>query len=266
MKSSFNIAKYTEAIGRDLVSGYETARSLGADPNAKGAGIESAARKQLKLLLPEILDVGQGYIIDSHGKISKQIDLVIFERSLCPVFSINESPESTYYPCEGVVAAIEIKSRTGKREFMDSCKKANSVRSLRRRFKTTEDGKIDNPRRYGQIEIPISSSLTHTVDPKKTKACDILTGLITGELSVTENTLISWYSQEGKNVPDIFISLTGICAHFAEESNRLLNSRLGTSLRMYEIASPFSRLVRILYLWFVDGKTAPLQAFTDYFS
>lgn len=118
MEKRFDIAKYIESVGRKLVSEIEDARALGADSNAKGAGIETATKEQLKSLLPDILDVGQGYIIDSYENISRQIDLVIFERSLCPVFSVANSPQSTYYPCEGVLAAIEIKG-----DYIPKCQK-----------------------------------------------------------------------------------------------------------------------------------------------
>ena len=48
------------------------------------------------------------------------MDVVIYERFLCPVFCINDNPETTYYPCEGVMAVGEIKSTVGKAEFDDS--------------------------------------------------------------------------------------------------------------------------------------------------
>jgi hypothetical protein len=38
------------------------------------------------------------------------MDFIIFEKNLCPVFSINDNPDTTYYSCEGVIAVGEIKS------------------------------------------------------------------------------------------------------------------------------------------------------------
>ena len=233
--------------------------------NAKGAGIESAARKQLKLLLPQILDVGQGYIIDSYGNISKQIDLVIFERSLCPVFSINESPESTYYPCEGVVAAIEIKSRTGKREFMDSCEKANSVRYLKRRFKRRVDGTIVDPRRYGQVDEGLDRLVPSEVSPNRRWEYQILTGLLTGNLSVSTNTLLSYYDEVQNESPDVLISLDGTCVFFSPEATGFTSAGLGKREHSTEIRNHFSFLVIFLYLWITYGMTAPFDSFVHYF-
>ena len=264
------IAKYVESIGRKLVSEFEDARELGADSNAKGAGIESATRERLKSLLPEILDVGQGYIIDSHGNMSRQMDLVIFERSLCPVFSINESPESTYYPCEGVLAAIEVKSRTSKREFMDSCEKAESVRKLQRFVGYEVDGKSIAIRRYGQVEMPLNKGVSREHDPTENPFFYILTGLLTGELNVSRETLLSHYKEVGRKAPDMLISLDGVCGVFSGpfmgESNKISNARLGLECNVREYEHPFSYFVYVLYMLLVTGMTSPVYSFSNYFS
>ena len=272
MEKKFEIAKYIESVGRKLVSEFEDARELGADPNAKGAGIESATRKQLESLLPSILNVGQGYIIDSYGNTSRQIDLVLFERNLCPVFSINESPESTYYPCEGVVAAIEIKSQMRKREVFDAAEKAISVRKLQRRFRERRgevtfgiptEGKSFANRRYGQIGETL---MYQTFNPNESPFGDILTGAITGHIGVGQDTLLSYYGQMQRNAPDILISLeTGICVNYLNKSNAWTNARSSVGCSVYKCQNPFSRLIAQLYYWFFNGKTASFESFSNYF-
>ncbi len=265
MEKKFDTAEHIELVGQELVLQFEKARKGGTDPNAKGFAIEAATRKQLELLLPSVLGVGQGYIIDSYGNVSRQIDLVIFERSLCPVFSINESPESTYYPCEGVLAALEIKSSTGRKEYIDSCEKANSVRNMKRRLNKTEDNKILNSRRYGQVELFLGDRPTHTVDPDMFPLFDILTGLITGKVNVTQDTLQSYFIESQRNAPDMLVSLDGFYGRFLDEAKILTNARLAKEFKVVPCENPFSRFIRQLYMWFCYGHTASFHAFFNYF-
>lgn len=265
MEKQFDVTKYIEDVGQKLVSEIAGARKHGVDSNATGLAIESATRRQLKLLLPDVLDVGQGYIIDSHGNVSRQIDLVIYERAFCPVFSINESSESTYYPREGVIAAVEIKSRTGKKEFMDSCEKANSVRKLQRKFAVSDDGTVSIPRRYGQVELTLGEGLSHNFDQQNFPYGEILTGLVTGELSVNQDTLSSYYDQVQRCAPVTLISLDGMSVVFGSKTNELRNARLGEIYDMSKRENPFSRFVALIYFWFCRGVTAPLDSFGSYF-
>ncbi|MYA41774.1 MAG: hypothetical protein F4Z31_08500 [Gemmatimonadetes bacterium] len=63
---------------------------------------------------------------------SKQQDVILYERSFCPVYRINEVDEVAYYACEGVFAVGEVKSTIGSAELDDILEKIASVRRLRR--------------------------------------------------------------------------------------------------------------------------------------
>ena len=269
MEAKFDIANYVERIGERLVREIEEARALGADSNAKGAGIESATRRQLKLLLPDIRDVGQGYIIDSYGGISRQIDLIVFERSFCPVFSVNDSPESTYYPCEGVLAAIEIKSGTGRKEFLDSCQKATSVRNLRRRFSVESDGNARNIRRYGDVGrwVPVRGDaiVPYGIRLDRFQYADILTVLMTGKVNVSQNTVASYYNETRVSAPDILVSLDGLLAVFQDSEWIVTSARLGSSCMISKYENPFSVFIHLLYRWVSNGHTVAFEEFQNYF-
>ena len=186
-----------------------------------------------------------------------------------PVFSINESPESTYYPCEGVLAAIEIKSAMSRKEFEDSCEKASSVRKLQRRWEvaggvvmmSSGDNDVKN-RRYGQVG---QQGVNEGFDPNISFLGDILAGVITGRMEVKKETLESYYCRAQRNAPDILISLDGICGNFATESNPIANARLGRSFRIDKKKHPFSHLVALLYFVFCNGRTTPFESFLSYF-
>ena len=56
----------------------------------------------------------------------------MYEIDQCPIFSINDTPEATYIPCEGVVAIGEVKSTLTTTDLKDSINKIKRVKELQR--------------------------------------------------------------------------------------------------------------------------------------
>ena len=73
------------------------------------------------------MGVWSGCVIDSYGNTSRQMDVVLYEKEVCPVFAINEDPAETYYPCGGVIAVGEVKTAIDSSELVDIFKKVKSV-------------------------------------------------------------------------------------------------------------------------------------------
>ena len=131
MDATFDADAYIRRIGERLVAQFTEARTA-TSPSTVGAAMEQPVRKQLEQILPRGIAVGSGFIIDSEGNTSRQTDVVLYERDICPVFSINETPETTYYPCEGVIAVGEVKSTLERQSLGDAFEKISSVKRLRR--------------------------------------------------------------------------------------------------------------------------------------
>ena len=127
----FNAPEYITRLGHSLIREFEEARRA-TTPQLIGEAIETPVRRRLEQALPRGIAVGSGCIIDSYGNCRRQQDIVLFERGICPVFSINDTPQSTYYPCEGVMAVIEVKSSVASTELEDAFEKIASVKRLRR--------------------------------------------------------------------------------------------------------------------------------------
>ena len=127
----FSATDFITRLGRSLIKEFEEARQATTSPLI-GVAIETPVRRRLEQVLPRGIAVGSGCVIDSYGNCSRQQDVVLYERDICPVFSINDTPESTYYPCEGVMAVIEVKSSIASSELKDSFEKIASVKRLRR--------------------------------------------------------------------------------------------------------------------------------------
>jgi hypothetical protein len=135
----FDSGQFVNRIGRRLIGEFEDAGEAGT-PGLIGAAREHPARVQLAKLLPGFVSVGSGLLIDSYGSQSKQQDIVLFERDFCPVYSINDAPEATYYPIEGIAAVGEVKSTVDKSVLFDALDKVRSAKALRRHSEKEDSG------------------------------------------------------------------------------------------------------------------------------
>ena len=149
MDHTFDPDGFIRRIGERLVDEFKDAKA-GTTPSTVGAAVEQPVRDQLEQILPRGIGVGEGFVIDSYGGTSRQQDVVLYERDICPVFSINRTPQTTYYPCEGVIAVGEIKSSLDRHSLQDAFQKVASVKRLRRHV--VHDF-IPNPTTGGPIPV-----------------------------------------------------------------------------------------------------------------
>ena len=131
MDRNFDSDRFIRRIGERLVDEFNDAKA-GTTPSTVGSAAEQPVRDQLAQILPRGIGVGEGFVIDSYGGTSRQQDIILYERNICPVFSINNTPQTTYYPCEGVIAVGEIKSSLDRNSLKDAFEKVASVKRLRR--------------------------------------------------------------------------------------------------------------------------------------
>lgn len=100
-------------------------------PHEFGTNREEVVREFLSLNLPKRLGVSTGFVFDSSGAVSKQMDVVIYDCNNCPRF---ETVGGKYFfPCEAVVAVGQVKSRLdSKRQFLSALENLHSVKELDR--------------------------------------------------------------------------------------------------------------------------------------
>ncbi len=107
----------------------------------KGSAIEEIFMNFLKTRLPRSLDVSSGIIVDSNGRVSKQIDVIIFDSLKTPIFFKNK--DTQIIPVECVYAVIEVKKKIGSEdELQKIIKNMESVRSLEKKAYFSSDGAI----------------------------------------------------------------------------------------------------------------------------
>lgn len=99
-------------------------------PTSKGDAFENSWIDWLNEYLPKRYKVAKAFIIDSKGKLSHQIDLVVYDNQYSP-FVFNQNG-TIYIPAESVYAVFEIKPEINKTNIEYAARKIESVRKLHR--------------------------------------------------------------------------------------------------------------------------------------
>jgi hypothetical protein len=95
----------------------------------KGTENENSLARVVQNLVPTRFGVGSGLLIDSHGGVSKQMDLIIFEQGNEP--ALLAQTNQVLFPVENVRLCIEVKTGLGKSQIEDARQKKASLESLK---------------------------------------------------------------------------------------------------------------------------------------
>ena len=282
MEKTFDPITYANLVGKELVLSFDKA-NLGTTSGLVGSAKEHPVKKKLEHILPAGIAVGSGCIIDSYGHTSRQIDIVLYEKNICPVYSINDTPETTYYPCEGVVAVGEIKSSLDSSELEDIFVKIESVKRLRR-F-TAESSKervmyVLNVlyRRYGTT-APVTHQILGDMDYDQAEnPLDQIFGFaLAGELKLKAQTFCEKFVDRARTMepiltPNLIVTLDQgiLCpATFPKEDEKgEIHISLQEATGIYHVnkgEENFRFLLSKIYDIYNHGRTVPASAFGRYF-
>lgn len=134
-------------LQKQMIEKLSTDRKIVFHAPTKGAATELNWIKWLKKYLPNRYQVDQAFIIDSNGRFSEQMDLVIYDQQYSP-FVFNQDG-AIYIPAESVYAVFEIKQELDKPNFEYATDKIKSVRLLNRTSApiVQASGIIKNPKK-----------------------------------------------------------------------------------------------------------------------
>ncbi len=276
MEQHFNSSEYIKHLANELIRNFAFSRSA-TTPVLVGSAREKEVIRKLELLLPKSIGIGSGCIIDSFGKTSKQMDIVLFEKDLCPVFCINESSETTYYPCEGVIAAGEVKSSLNSKELTNIFNKAQSVKELKR-FTELEKSDLSGSgyyafRKYGN-RTSFAGAPSEDYDQVNKYTDQIFCFALCGDLEITVETLSEKYENELKRINFInevnLISILnyGLIFYYNEKDNTIKNNlKDGDSFFITgKRENNFEFLLSALHNAINDGRTVNIRAYNRYIS
>ena len=237
-------------------------------PGQVGSSKEASIRKKLQQILPEGIGVGSGFVIDSYGHTSKQIDLVLYEKDICPVYQINDDPASSFYPCEGVFAVGEVKSSLDSAGLVDMFEKIESVKRLRRfsrQYRSTISGKSHIPfRNYGST-LSVDSAGRDNFCQSRNLTDQIFGFGFAGGLRISRETFCEKFTEFAKKIgcclrPNLIVTLNdGLILPSVPllDNKEYIYAKGGNGFRF---------LISQLYSAYRQGRTVDRFAFQQYFS
>ena len=281
MEKTFDPIAYANSVGKDLVSAFENA-GLATTPGLVGDAREKAARDKLEHILPSGIGVGSGCVIDSYRKTSRQMDVVLYEKNICPVYSINDVPETTYYPCEGVVAVGEIKSSLNSDELEDIFRKIECVKQLKRFSVETpmpiRVGELRFPYRHYGTTGPTTCGNPGTDYNQVGNSLDQIFGFaLAGKLKLKPQTFCEKFVDHANEMepiltPNLIVTLDQgiLCPDTPPEKYEegQLKISLQEATGIYHVDKGdenFRFLLSMIYLVYNYGRTVPVSAFGRYF-
>ena len=210
------------------------------------------------------------------------MDVVLYEKEVCPVFSINEDPVATYYPCEGVVAVGEVKSALDSRELDDTFRKIVSVKRLRRFARSSPSG---IPGMEDYVAFRKYGSLNSAAAPKPgdynqdMHSSDQIYGFsLVGRLNLARETLCSKFielalANSYALSPNLIVSLDGnvLCplSMPPDRHNPSITVSMQEANSIYGVMHPnksFPFLLARLQSMYTTGRTVDAHAFDRYFA
>ncbi len=131
-KKEHNIDLHSLFLGlqTQMIVQLSTNRQNITHPGTKGEASELRWLDVFRSYLPMRYKMEKAFVLDSKGKMSEQIDIVVFDRQYSP-FLFNQDG-AKYVPAESVYGVIEVKQSLSKDYLEYAGKKAASVRCLYR--------------------------------------------------------------------------------------------------------------------------------------
>lgn len=128
--SDWSLEQLLAGMHDDIQRRLETVRRSFGHPGTKGDASESVWLEMLNKYLPERYRAATAHVVDSEGKFSEQIDVVIFDRQYSPFIFNCEG--QIIIPAESVYAVFEAKQTSNAEQVAYAQKKVASVRRLNR--------------------------------------------------------------------------------------------------------------------------------------
>lgn len=131
-EKSSRLAAVMAATSLSLQAGFAELKAAFTHNTTKGTGGEALVAAFLQARLPEQVGCAAGQVIDSSGAISKQVDVVLFDRARTPMLFRSPNGADRLIPVEGVLCVIEVKTHLTKAMLPGILENCRSVKRLSR--------------------------------------------------------------------------------------------------------------------------------------
>ena len=124
------LARIMSEVSAEMKHSFAKAMAAFSHSLTKGEAVEETVRRFLRDRLPSSIKVAKGQIIDSHGRRSKQLDVIVYDAAHTPIFYTSDEGDNRLVPSEGVLAVIEVKSYINPSDAPGIIANMTSVKSL----------------------------------------------------------------------------------------------------------------------------------------
>ena len=122
------LEKWAISIQELLRASHKVSSAATRHKNILGDAREFVIREILTRFLPSSVLIGTGIIVDSNGKPSNQIDIILYRQNF-PIFRSLGSQDT--FLLEGVLATIEVKSKLDEKALKEALENYKSVKRLK---------------------------------------------------------------------------------------------------------------------------------------
>lgn len=123
-----DLEKVFDEVSTQMRSDFEKSRQALHHAGLKGSANEEIVKKFLEHYLPRHLEISSGIVVDSHGRKSRQLDIIIHDAHKTPIFYRSET--ARVIPVECVYSAVEVKAYLDKGELANAGENMESLKSL----------------------------------------------------------------------------------------------------------------------------------------
>ncbi|WP_250519093.1 DUF6602 domain-containing protein [Caballeronia sp. ATUFL_M1_KS5A] len=128
--ADWSLSQLLGSLHLDIQARLAIARASFAHPGTKGDATEAVWLELLQKYLPERYQATKAHVVDSNGKFSHQMDVVVFDRQYSPF--IFRFQDEVIVPAESVYAVFEAKQSADAAMVKYAQEKVASVRALHR--------------------------------------------------------------------------------------------------------------------------------------
>jgi hypothetical protein len=97
-----------------------------------GSSVEEIVARFLNERLPKSVRAVAGQAVDSAGQRSKQVDVIVYDTARTPMLFTSSGGTQNLVPVEGIVAAVEVKTKLTREELRRSVENCASIKGLQR--------------------------------------------------------------------------------------------------------------------------------------
>ena len=109
---------HLQYLHKSILAQITRIRAGSKHPTIIGTSIETVIRHALRDYFPHRFSIGTGQIAAHTGKLSPQMDILIYDQTTFPLLALNED-DSVIVCCESVFGCIEIKTKWSHRDIED---------------------------------------------------------------------------------------------------------------------------------------------------